>query len=74
MSVLCCGLTANVKTGKARNIGTGRRCRSLPGLEKHRAETCSFLFGKTASTGKSKGAIGEVSKQDYSGSYGYVME
>ena len=33
-----------------------------------------FLFGKTASTGKSKGAIGEVSKQDYSGSYGYVME
>ena len=33
-----------------------------------------FLFGKTASTGKSMGAIGEVSKQDYSGSYGYVME
>ena len=33
-----------------------------------------FLFGKTASTGKSKGALGEVAKQDYSGSYGYVME
>ena len=33
-----------------------------------------FLFGKTASTGKSKGAVGEVAKQDYSGSYGYVME
>lgn len=33
-----------------------------------------FLFGKTASTGSSKGAVGEVAKQDYSGSYGYVME
>ena len=33
-----------------------------------------FLFGKTASTGKSKGAVGEVARQDYSGSYGYVME
>ncbi len=33
-----------------------------------------FLFGKTAAGGKSKGAIGEVAKQDYSGSYGYVME
>jgi pilus assembly protein CpaC len=33
-----------------------------------------FLFGKTASTGKSRGAVGEVAKQDYSGSYGYVME
>ncbi|MCU9847258.1 type II and III secretion system protein family protein [Defluviimonas sp. WL0024] len=30
-----------------------------------------FLFGKTASSG---GAVGEVAKQDYSGSYGYVME
>jgi pilus assembly protein CpaC len=33
-----------------------------------------FLFGKTASNGKSRGAVGEVAKQDYSGSYGYVME
>jgi pilus assembly protein CpaC len=33
-----------------------------------------FLFGKTAAGGKSRGAIGEVAKQDYSGSYGYVME
>lgn len=33
-----------------------------------------FLFGKTSSTGKSKGAVGEVARQDYSGSYGYVME
>ncbi len=33
-----------------------------------------FLFGKTASQGASKGAIGEVARQDYSGSYGYVME
>ena len=33
-----------------------------------------FLFGKTSATGKSKGAIGEVARQDYSGSYGYVME
>lgn len=32
-----------------------------------------FLFGKTASSG-GKGAVGEVAKQDYSGSYGYVME
>lgn len=33
-----------------------------------------FLFGKTSATGKSKGAVGEVARQDYSGSYGYVME
>ncbi|MGB3314641.1 MAG: type II and III secretion system protein family protein [Albidovulum sp.] len=33
-----------------------------------------FLFGKTASTGGRKGAVGEVAKQDFSGSYGYVME
>lgn len=33
-----------------------------------------FLFGKTGSNGASKGAVGEVAKQDYSGSYGYVME
>lgn len=33
-----------------------------------------FLFGKTSATGRSKGAIGEVARQDYSGSYGYVME
>ena len=32
------------------------------------------LFGKTAAGGTSRGAIGEVAKQDYSGSYGYVME
>lgn len=33
-----------------------------------------FLFGKTASQGASNGAVGEVARQDYSGSYGYVME
>ncbi|MGC1429929.1 MAG: type II and III secretion system protein family protein [Albidovulum sp.] len=33
-----------------------------------------FLFGKTSTNGQSRGAIGEVAKQDYSGSYGYVME
>ncbi len=33
-----------------------------------------FLFGKTSSDGKSRGAVGEVAKQDFSGSYGYVME
>ncbi|MCA0273511.1 MAG: type II and III secretion system protein family protein [Proteobacteria bacterium] len=33
-----------------------------------------FLFGKTSATGRSSGAIGEVARQDYSGSYGYVME
>ncbi|MCV2871696.1 type II and III secretion system protein family protein [Defluviimonas sp. WL0050] len=32
-----------------------------------------FLFGKTSATG-GNGAVGEVAKQDYSGSYGYVME
>lgn len=31
-----------------------------------------FLFGKTA--GAPTGAAGEVARQDYSGSYGYVME
>lgn len=35
-----------------------------------------FLFGKTAGSGVSRptGAAGEVAKQDFSGSYGYVME
>ncbi|MCC0064451.1 MAG: type II and III secretion system protein family protein [Defluviimonas sp.] len=33
-----------------------------------------FLFGKTAAQNKSKGAAGEVARQDFSGSYGYVME
>ncbi|SPH24633.1 Type II secretion system protein D [Defluviimonas aquaemixtae] len=34
-----------------------------------------FLFGKTATNRASRGGgIGEVAKQDYSGSYGYVME
>ncbi len=35
-----------------------------------------FLFGKTAGSGKtpSRGAAAEVAKQDFSGSYGYVME
>lgn len=31
-----------------------------------------FLFGKTA--GKQRGAAGEVSRQDFAGSYGYTME
>ena len=31
-----------------------------------------FLFGKTA--GSQRGAAGEVSRQDFSGSYGYTME
>ncbi len=31
-----------------------------------------FLFGKTA--GRQRGAAGEVSRQDFSGSYGYTME
>ncbi|MCV3272869.1 type II and III secretion system protein family protein [Roseobacter sinensis] len=35
-----------------------------------------FLFGRTARTGNStaQGPLGEVAKQDFSGSYGYVME
>jgi len=34
-----------------------------------------FLFGATSSTDRvSRGAAGEVAKQDFSGSYGYVMD
>jgi len=33
-----------------------------------------FLFGKTAQTSKAPGAVGEVAKQDFSGSYGYVLD
>ena len=33
-----------------------------------------FLFGKVAGKNAPKGAAGEVARQDYSGSYGYVME
>ncbi|WP_284163570.1 type II and III secretion system protein family protein [Frigidibacter sp. SD6-1] len=34
-----------------------------------------FLFGQTSANGKSKsGSAAEVAKQDFSGSYGYVME
>lgn len=33
-----------------------------------------FLFGKVAGKNAPKGAAGEVSRQDFNGSYGYVME
>jgi len=33
-----------------------------------------FLFGQTAQTRRAKGAVGEVAKQDFSGSYGYVLD
>jgi pilus assembly protein CpaC len=35
-----------------------------------------FLFGRTSSGTRTptKGAAGEVAKQDFSGSYGYVMD
>lgn len=33
-----------------------------------------FLFGKVTGKNAPKGAAGEVARQDYSGSYGYVME
>jgi pilus assembly protein CpaC len=33
-----------------------------------------FLFGKVAGSKTPKGAAGEVARQDFSGSYGYVME
>ncbi|SLN32312.1 Type II secretion system protein D precursor [Aquimixticola soesokkakensis] len=33
-----------------------------------------FLFGKTAGSAPKTGAAAEVAKQDFSGSYGYVME
>ncbi len=33
-----------------------------------------FLNGRVAKGVKSKGAVGEVAKQDFSGSYGYVMD
>lgn len=39
------------------------------------SESELFLFGKTASANRPKtGAAGEVAKQDFSGSFGYVME
>ena len=33
-----------------------------------------FLFGQTAGRTKQRGAAGEIASQDFSGSYGYVME
>tara|TARA_R110002096_G_scaffold193939_1_gene375856 strand:+ start:1393 stop:2859 length:1467 start_codon:yes stop_codon:yes gene_type:complete len=33
-----------------------------------------FLFGKVSAKNSPKGAAGEVARQDFSGSYGYVME
>ena len=33
-----------------------------------------FLFGKVSGANKPKGSAGEVAKQDFSGSYGYVMD
>lgn len=39
---------------------------------KQPSEKDLFLFGNVA--GKQKGAAGEVARQDFSGSYGYVME
>jgi len=37
------------------------------------SEAQLFLFGQTAA-GATSGPAAEVAKQDYSGSYGYVME
>ncbi len=38
-------------------------------------ESDLFLFGRTGSTERlPRGAAGEVAKQDFSGSYGYVMD
>jgi pilus assembly protein CpaC len=33
-----------------------------------------FLFGKVAGNRRARGAVAEVSRQDFGGSYGYVME
>jgi pilus assembly protein CpaC len=33
-----------------------------------------FLHGRVATTGEQGGVVGEVAKQDFNGSYGYVME
>ena len=33
-----------------------------------------FLFGQTSQRARSTGAVGEVAKQDFSGSYGYVLD
>ena len=33
-----------------------------------------FLHGRVAITGEQGGVVGEVAKQDFNGSYGYVME
>lgn len=33
-----------------------------------------FLFGKVTGSERAKGAAGEVARQDFNGSYGYVME
>ena len=33
-----------------------------------------FLFGRVAGTTPTRGAVGEVAKQDFSGSYGYVLD
>ena len=33
-----------------------------------------FLFGKTADPLRNRGAVSEVAKQDFSGSYGYVLD
>ena len=33
-----------------------------------------FLFGRTIGNPPSQGAEGEVAKQDFSGSYGYVLD
>ncbi|MEX0337690.1 MAG: type II and III secretion system protein family protein [Arenibacterium sp.] len=38
------------------------------------SETDLFLFGKTANVRRNSGAVGEVAKQDFSGSYGYVLD
>lgn len=38
------------------------------------SESELFLFGKVAGSNKPTGAAGEVAKQDFGGSFGYVME
>ena len=53
-------------TGEALTLPTDRV--RLP------SESDLFLFGKVAKGAGPKGAAGEVARQDFSGSYGYVME
>ena len=61
--------------GASRHTLAGRRLRAADGSHQTPVRAQSFLYGQTARSSRNEGtAVGEVAKQDFGGSYGYVLD